>query len=138
MKLALVLVLVLGCARSHVTACADDLEGTWRDDAGERWMLLDHDGVIEGYPIFADSIGSDVRGAPRSLQLHREGDRLAGLVVRRYDHRADSCDARAPVTATCGDDALELQLGDPAAPASFAPCKLLPPPPPHAERWHRE
>ena len=136
----LLLALVLGCSRAHVTSCADDLEGPWRDDAGQRWMLLDHDGVLEGYPIFADSIsiGSDLRGAPRSLQLHREGERLAGFVVRRYDRRADSCEARAPVTATCGDDALELQLAEPDAPTAFAPCKWPPPPLAHAVRWHRE
>jgi len=110
-------------------------------------MLLDHDGAIEGYPLFADEIWPrpedrgprpEVRGAPRALELHREGERLAGFVVRRYDHGPDSCVARAPVAAACGDDGLELGLADPAAPTSFAPCKWPPAPLAHVERWHRE
>jgi hypothetical protein len=122
-----------------VAACTDDLDGAWRGLDGRRWMILDEGATLEAYPMFPDGVGSDVLGAPRVIDLSRAGGALAGTVHRRYEHRADSCDARAPATVlACRDGALELLLADPPPPTAFAPCTWPPATPPHAERWTRD
>jgi len=129
-----------GCsAHPRVTSCTDDLTGVWVDGSGGRWMLLDHGATLEGYPMFDDAAGShDVIGAPRVVDLHRTPTGLDGQVKRRYQHRADTCDARAAVHVTaCGDD-LDLTIVEPAAPLELGPCRWPDPAVLRAERWHRE
>ncbi len=139
---ALVLALGVGCShRAPIASCGDDLQGAWRDAAGARWMMLDNGATLEAYPIFADVVPTapDVVAAPRVIDLTRTGTALAGTTHRRFDRRADSCDARAPVHVTaCKDDTLELVLADPAPPVDYAPCRWGGAPPSHVERWRHD
>ena len=123
-----------------MTSCAADLTGVWRDAAGERWMLLDHGASIEGYPIFADAtLASGVLSAPRVIDLERQGDGLFGQVTRRYERRADACDAHAPVQVTaCRANTLELTLADPPSPLAYVPCAFGAAPLARSERWRRD
>ena len=135
-----ILFAIAACSKhAPVATCSDDLHGVWRDGAGARWMVLDNDATLEAYPLFPDSVGGDVVGAPRVIDLTRAGERLDGTVHRRFEHRADRCDARAPIHVTaCKDDALEVVIADPAAPIDVAPCRWPVAPPSRVERWHRE
>ena len=131
----------LGCSvRPHVHACTDDLTGAWIDGGGHHWMLLDHRGTVEGYPIFADTDVKDgVLAAPRVIDLQRAGAGLTGHVTRRFAERGDECDARALVEiATCRDDTLQVLIGEPAAPAALAPCRAGREAAPRIERWQRD
>lgn len=133
-------VLVLAaCARpAPVASCEDDLQGAWRSDRDERWMLLDHRRTLEAYPLFPDA-PADRNVAPRAIDLSRGGGRLVGEVRRRYERGADVCIATAAVHVTrCTDDTLELVLADPPPPLAFAPCAQGRPTGAHRERWRRE
>ncbi len=137
--LGLLIVLGVGCSKhATIASCNDELGGVWRDGSGAPWMMLDDDATLEAYPMFADSIGSDVLGAPRVIDLTRAGERLDGTVHRRFERRADHCDARAPIHVTaCKDDTLEIVIADPAPPIDVAPCRWSVTPPSRVERWHR-
>ncbi|MGE5182651.1 MAG: hypothetical protein ACM31C_11340 [Acidobacteriota bacterium] len=141
MKIVLVLVLVLGCSRrAPISSCADDLHGVWRDGSGASWMILDDGATLEAYALFADAVGSgELAGAPRAIDLARTADRLDGTIHRRFERRADSCDAHVPIHVTaCKDDTLEIVLADPAAPVELAPCRWGAIPPARVERWRRQ
>jgi hypothetical protein len=136
-------VLAAACGRRPaIGACDDDLRGVYRAEAGdERWMVLDDGATLEAYPLFADNAGSapGAERAPRVLQLERAGRAIAGHVHRRYMQRSAQCDGRADVHVTrCAGDALELVLGEPQPPLTFAPCAWPSPAPTHVARWHRE
>ena len=135
--LLLAVVALVACGgRAAVTSCADDLTGAWRGDAG-AWMILDDEATLEVYPLFDDL--RDTSAAPRLMDVRRSPQALLGEVHRRYTRGAATCDAKAQVhVLACSDDALELELADPASPAAFAPCTWAGAVAPHHERWHRE
>jgi hypothetical protein len=135
------LVAIAACHRApHVETCSDDLAGAWRGSDGQRWMVTDRPDPLEVFPIFTDTAAPEgVVAAPRMFDLTRTGTLIAGTVHRRYERRADACEAHAPVhVAACKDDELEIVLGEPAAPTGFAPCTWPPPSPARVERWRRE
>ena len=146
--------------RAPTASCDADLGGVYHD-GDRRWMVLDHRARLEIYPLFPDAegeAGAEVIAAPRKIELARSasgsagaagatgsaestnlGDGPAGTLRRRYMQRAEICEAQVPVRVTrCAGDALELVLGDPAAPLGFAPCAWPGPGPSRVERWRRE
>lgn len=119
------LVLLMVACRSRVTSCTDDLTGRWGD-----WMVLDTGDALEIYPLFDDLKPG---AAPRVIDLKR----TSGTVHRRYERGGDICNGTANATLlTCGAS-LELVLGDPQPPASFAPCTWAGSAPTHREVWDR-
>jgi hypothetical protein len=139
---AALLVAICGaaCGRAHVATCADDLGGAWTSNDGRRWMILDERATLEVFPIFTDTEAPDgVVAAPRVIDLARAGAVLAGTLHRRYERRADACDARVPVHVTaCADDRLELVVAEPSPPLQFAPCEWPSPAPAAVLRWTRD
>jgi hypothetical protein len=126
---------------AHVETCSDDLGGAWTGSDGRRWMIIDEKATLEVFPIFTDTAGApaDVIAAPRVIDLTRTGTLVAGTLHRRYERRADACDAHVPVHVTaCKDDQLELVVAEPAAPVTFAPCTWPAPSPAAVARWHRD
>lgn len=122
--------------RAPVDSCRAHLHGTWVTPASARWMLLDNGGTLELFPLFDDSV---TEGAPRVIDIARDGDKLMGSIKRRYMRRAQTCDARAPITVTaCKNDTLQLVLGEVSAPMSFEPCAWAQQPPTRVEVWRRE
>jgi hypothetical protein len=140
-RAALLVAVLAACDRgATVTACDDVLTGAYATPTG-RWMLLDHGRTLEAYPIEFDAPRDrpDVIVAPRAVELHRDGATVAGELHRRYMVGAERCEARAPVRLRgCGHDALDVELGEVAAPLTFTPCTWSPPPPPRREAWRRE
>jgi len=136
-RLAALTLCVAACGREPVRTCADDLQGVWRGESGERWMILDAHDKLEIYPLFDDAGFGET--APRVIDVERRADSLAGTQHRRYMQRADSCDSRVAVRVTaCGDDTLDIVLADSVPPLSFAPCSWPRAAPSRRERWHRE
>jgi hypothetical protein len=137
MKWLPVLLVVVACdRRPAVTSCSDDLRGVWITDAGARWSVLDHRQTLEVYPLFDDAVAG---GAPRVIDLERQGATLAGEVKRRYMRGGDSCDARAPVRVTkCEANVLQVVVADPQPPVQFAACSWPLPAPSRVERWRRD
>ena len=134
---ALLLVAPLAaCTRDRaISSCADNLHGVWTTPSGARWMLLDHGQTLEAYPLFDDSVAG---GAPRLIDLRRDGA-LAGALKRRYMRRELECIARAPIRITaCGDNTLQVVLGEVSPPLDYAPCTWGQPLPSRVETWRRE
>ena len=123
--------------------CTDPLDGTWRTDGGERWMVIDHGTSLEAYTLFDDTrpIGAPagIEISPRTLELSRTSQAVAGEVRRRYLRAADPCVGKAPAHLLgCQGDTIELVLADPAAPIAYAPCGWGRPAASHRERWRRD
>ncbi len=133
--LAAAAMLVACDRRPAVTSCDDDLRGTWVNDTGARWSVLDYGAKLEAFPAFADAVAD---GAPRRIDVER-GSKLAGEVRRRFMRRADACEARAPIRiAKCKDNSLQVIVADPQPPLSFAPCTWGQPAASRVEHWRRE
>jgi hypothetical protein len=132
------------CSRSApLAACDDDLRGAWRDEAGARWVILDHGATLEVYPAFDDATPAgappELEIAPRVIDLARDGRDVRGTVKRRYMRAAEACVARATARLTaCAGSTLDIVLADPVAPLSFGPCTWGTAAPSHRERWHHE
>jgi hypothetical protein len=165
-RVALAIVLVACDRRTPIDSCRDDLEGIWVDEASRQWMVLDFGATLEGYPLFDDvgartqiGIAREARGgvngpalpdqrgresplsiesAPRKLELGRTGERVHGVVRRRYMLAGDSCNAEAELTVSaCGGDTLELRFADPSPPTRYGPCAWGANPPARTVRWTR-
>jgi hypothetical protein len=101
-----------------------------------EWMFLDNRGIVEAYPVFADSVGSEaLLGAPRLMLLTRTPTGLEGTVHRRFEQRGDLCEARAAVRIGACGDALEVTIADPPQPVAMSPCRWSVPPIPRTEHW---
>ena len=128
--------------RTTIDSCDDELDGSWRSDTGQRWMIIDNHATLEGYPLFDDTRAPAPAGlevAPRVLDLTRGPQAIDGEMKRRYLRAADACIAKAPAHVTaCGAETLELVLADPTPPLGFAPCSFGRPESSRRERWHRE
>jgi len=135
--LAAMLVVAAGCdRRAPIASCEANLHGVYVTPAGQRWMLLDNGGTLEAFALFDDLVPE---GAPRLIDVKREGGKLSGSIKRRFVRRAQTCEARAPLTVTaCKDDALQLVLGEVAAPLQFEPCTWPQQAPTRVETWRRE
>ena len=136
MKLALAVLVVVGCdRRPAVTSCDDDLHGVWVTPDGAHWDVMDHGATLEAYPMFDDAVSE---GAPRRIGLERH-QKVAGEIMRRYTRGADICEARAPIhIAKCKDNELQVVLADPQPPVVFAPCTWGRPADSRLEHWRRE
>ena len=144
-RVAMIALVVLAAActrRDPLTSCEQSLAGTWRSDHGdaERWMILEHTGELEIYPLFPDRLpAAGLETAPRVIDLARTPSGITGDAKRRYLQRGGECIARAPVHVTaCADDTLELVLADPAVPVGFTPCAYPRPDSSRRERWRRD
>jgi hypothetical protein len=138
-RAAAILLIVAACdRRPTIASCRDDLTGTWVA-ADQRWMVLDNGATLELYPLLADAPAGALEVGPRTIDLERDGDRLAGSVRRRFMQRAATCTSKASARITsCNSSAIEIVLAEPEAPLAFEPCRFAPPPPSHRERWQRE
>jgi hypothetical protein len=114
---------LFGC-HSPVDSCAQDLGGEYAD--GDRqWMVIDHSGSLEIYPLFHDIPQSEFEVAPRVIELKRD-DRIDGMVSRRYMKGSQSCVVQTPAHLTaCHDDAIEIVMADPIAPLDFEKCSTV-------------
>jgi hypothetical protein len=126
-----------------ITSCTQDLHGTWRSEAGARWMILDSGASLEIYPMFDDGkpagVPPDLETAPRVIDLSRQAEGLSGDVQRRFMRADQSCVAKAGVHVTaCTNNVLELVLADPPPPLAFDPCSFPRPDSSRRERWRRE
>jgi hypothetical protein len=127
------LALLAACSHPHIESCGDDLGGVWID-GDRKWFVLDEDKVLEVFPLFADTAGS---GAPRVIDLTRVGERLDGTLHRRYERRAQACEAHLPIHVTaCKDDRLEVVASEPMPPIGWEPCQW-PSIPSQVLRWQR-
>ncbi len=127
--------------RAPIHSCTDDLQGEWRAEGDQRWMMLDFGSSLEAYPLFDDVTGprTQTEVAPRMIELTRTGTQLAGVVRRRYMHANEVCVAAGKLeVASCTSDTLELRLAEPAPPTRFGPCQWGPEPLARTIRWHRE
>ena len=136
MRWVLAALVVVGCDhRAAVTSCDDDLHGVWVTDSGAKWSLLDHGADLEAFPLFDDAVPS---GAPRLIDLERH-DKVAGEVKRRYMQGGTECVAKAPIrVAKCKDNELQVVVGEPQPPLSYAPCAWGKPAESKLEHWRRE
>jgi hypothetical protein len=117
------LLLVLAACGDHrsVASCADDLHGVYVTPAGQRWMMLDHGGSLEAYPMFDDGSGS---AAPRLIDLVRR-EHLDGAIERRF---GDACSGKGPFhVVACKDNALDVVYAEPASCTEALPSR--------AEHW---
>jgi hypothetical protein len=140
---ALALIAGLGaCSRpAPPPSCDDDLAGTWRSEAGERWMILEN-GALEIYPLFDDTrpagAAAGLELGPRTIDLTRRSKAADGETRRRYMRAGEVCIAKAPAhLVACTGDMLELIVTDPLAPLAFGLCTWGNPAPSHRERWRR-
>jgi hypothetical protein len=131
-----------GCDRGpRIDTCTDSLSGQWRDAEGHAWGVIDQGARIEAYPTFTDTApppgaAPGLEIAPRVIDFQRAGAIITGVVHRRFMSVGKACDPAIPVrVVACRARTLELELGDPPAPTSFAPCAFPPVPPPAATRW---
>ena len=139
---ALVLVALAACGREpELASCKDSIGGMWRDAQGRRWAVMDHGPRVEAFPDWPDTAPPpgappDLEIAPRAIDLNRTGDQLSGAVHRRFMKGADGCDPAVPIRVrACRGKTLELELADPPAPTSFAPCVMPNIPPPAVTTW---
>jgi hypothetical protein len=135
----LALVLALAACKPHVTSCDDDLTGAWSVD-GKTWNVVDDLAAPEAYPTFADvpAASAGIVVAPRVIELARAQHRLDGEVHRRFMQADQACVSRAPAhVVACHDDTLEIVVGDPSEPITYAPCAWAGVAPTHRELWKR-
>jgi hypothetical protein len=91
-------------------------------------MVLDTGDALEIYPMFDDLRPG---AAPRVIDLKRD----VGTVHRRFERGPQICEGSANARLLTCDGALELVLGDPMPPASFAPCTWAGSAPTRREVW---
>lgn len=139
------MVLLASCSqRAPIDACTDNLNGIYavEDHADQQWSILDPPrGSLEAYPLFDDGhdplAPNNLEVAPRRIELQRDPAGLSGRVRRRYLQHATVCSSAAPVTITsCHANTLDVVLGGPVPPTSFAPCTFGRALPARLERWH--
>ncbi len=142
MRWAAALALLSACSRPLPSSCDDDLAGTWRNESGERWMILEGS-ALEIYPLFDDThragAAADLEIGPRTIDLSRSSKIADGQVRRRYMRAGEMCVAKAPAhLVACTHETLELIVADPAAPIAFGLCSWGASEPSHRERWRRD
>ncbi|MGE0870494.1 MAG: hypothetical protein AB7P03_18160 [Kofleriaceae bacterium] len=130
--------------RPAIESCRDSLAGVWRSDAGETWMIrepADRTRPLEIYPLFKDlpDAQAEIEMAPRLIELSRSSAGIAGHVRRRYMHHGVSCTAAVSAAIVrCAGNELDVELAEPVAPTSFAPCTWPGMPSIRRERWRRD
>jgi hypothetical protein len=124
-----------------LTSCQDSLSGLWQDPQGRSWAILDQGARVEVYPSFPDNElppGADagLEVAPRVIDLQRAGEHLSGVVHRRFMREDKPCDSAIRIrVVACRARSIELELAEPPAPTSFAPCAFPAVAPPTVSRW---
>jgi hypothetical protein len=124
---AAILVALAACDRSpSVASCAEHLGGVWAtDDGSGRWHIRDGGKTLEAYPLVRElpAAAAGTLPAPSMIDLRRQGDEVAGTVVRRWHRGAQTCLMRAPARVRgCRDDRMTLTVGDTGAPVDWHAC----------------